>query len=107
MSQREFLAGLDASLHASFAAAGMADSGAYTSPDGGAAVPCQVYVDRDCETIGGLKQFVAGRVEITYVRPYGFRPAQKGQVLVDGDAYVNAELISDDGSLSRWRVRRA
>ena len=106
MSQREFLAELDASLHASFVAAGMADPGDYTPPDGGAAVPCQVYVDRDCETIGGLKQFVAGRVEIVYVRTDGFRPVQKGRLLVDGDVYVNAELVSDDGSLSRWLVRR-
>lgn len=107
MSQREFLAGLDASLHASFAAAGMADAGAYTTPDGGAAVPCQVYVDRDCEMIGGLKQFVAGRVEIAYVCRAGFRPVQKGRVLVDGDTYINAEPLSDDGSVSRWLVRRA
>lgn len=107
MSQREFLAGLDASLHASFAAAGMADAGAYTPPDGGAAVQCQVYVDRNCETIGGLKQFVADRVEITYVRTADFRPVQKGRILVDGDSYINAEPISDDGSMSRWLVRRA
>lgn len=106
MSQRAFLAEMDAGLHASFAAAGMADLAAYTSPDGGAAVPCQVYVDRDSEMIGGLRQFVAGRVEVAYVRTAGFRPASKGRVLVDGELYLNSKLISDDGSLSRWLVIR-
>ncbi len=107
MSQRAFLSQMDACLHASFTAAGMADLATYTPPDGGPAVPCQVYVDRDSEMIGGLRQFVAGRVEIAYVRTDNFRPVQKGRVLVDGDIYVNAELVSDDGSLSRWLVRRA
>jgi len=52
MSQRQFLADLDAGLHASFAAAGMADLARYTPSPGEAAVPCQVYVTRDVETIG-------------------------------------------------------
>ena len=105
MSQRGFLASLDADLHASFAAAGMADVGLYTAPGCAVAVPCQVYVDRDVETVGGLRQFAAGRVEISYVRRPGLDPVQNGRVLVDGDTYVNGKVISDDGSLSRWTVR--
>ena len=105
MSQREFLADLDASLHAGFAAAGMAEIGQYTTPGAAVAVPCQVYVDRDVETIGGLRQFVANRVEISYVRDGGFVPAKDGMVRVDGMSFTNVKIISDDGSLSRWMVR--
>ena len=108
MSQRAFLADLDASLHASFAAAGMADAGSYF--DEGAAtdaagVPCRVYVDRDVQTVGEQRQFKAGRVEVSYVLP-DVSPRQGGRLLVDGDTYINADKISDDGSLSRWLVRR-
>jgi len=106
MGQRAFLAEMDAGLHASFAAAGMADTGEYTPPGANGAMPCHVYVDRNIETIGGLQQFQAGRVEIAYVRSEGFNPVQKGQVLVDGERYINSKLISDDGSLSRWLVAR-
>lgn len=110
MSQRAFLAGLDASLHAAFAEAGMADSGLYTPTQGSPAVPCQVYVTRDVETVGDLRQFKAHSVEVDYVvgslAVAGLVPGQKGRLLVDGDAYENASELSNDGSLSRWKVRR-
>ncbi len=105
MSQREFLADLDATLHAGLAVAGMADAGQYTPPGGGAPVPCQVYVDKDVETIGSLRQFVANRVEIAYVRQAGVALAKDGTVVVDGMTFTNVKIISDDGSLSRWLVR--
>ncbi len=109
MSQRAFLIELDASLHASFAAAGMADSGLYTAEPGAVPVPCQVYVTRDVETIGGLRQFKAHSVEIDYVLGSlalaGQEPDQKGRLLVDGDLYENATQLSNDGSVSRWKVR--
>lgn len=109
MSQRAFLTELDASLHAAFAAAGMADSGYYTPVPGAVPVPCQVYVTRDVETIGDLRQFKAHSVEIDYVLGSlalaGLEPAQKGRLLVDGDLYENATQISNDGSMSRWKVR--
>lgn len=105
MSQREFLINLDADLHASFAAAGMADVGLYSAPGSNIALPCQVYVDRDVETIGGLRQFMAGRIELAYVRQPGLEPVQGGRVVVDGNTYVNGKVVSDDGSVSRWTVR--
>jgi len=36
----------------------------------------------------------------------GVTPAQKGRLAVDGDLYENATEISNDGSMSRWKVRR-
>lgn len=109
MSQRAFLTELDASLHAAFAAAGMADSGLYTAVPGAVPVPCQVYVTRDVETIGDLRQFKAHSVEIDYVLGSlalaGVELAQKGRLLVDGDLYENATQVSNDSSMSRWKVR--
>ena len=119
MSQRAFLAGLDADIHAAFAAAGMADRGAYTAPGTlpgptpedppvpHAPVDCDVFVDRDTQTLGETQQFKAGRVEVVYVLgSMTVAPAPRGQLIVDGDTYINDDEISNDGSLSRWVVRR-
>ncbi len=125
MSQRAALAAMDADLHVAFAGAGLADVGLYTPPASPAEPPPEgspepppalppelpllayVYVDRDQLTAGDLRQVTAGRVEVSYVLYEGFRPQQHGVLEVDGDRYENASLISDDGSLSRWLVRRA
>lgn len=119
MSQRAFLANMDADIHAAFAAAGMADRGAYVAPgtvpgEGPeapalphASIGCDVFVDRDTQTLGETQQFKAGRVEVVYVLgSMTVAPARRGQLLVDGDTYINDDEISNDGSLSRWLVRR-
>ncbi|GAB3305648.1 hypothetical protein [Luteimonas notoginsengisoli] len=108
MSQRAFLADLDAGLHAAFAASGMADAGLYLPKDAApGAVPtaCRVYVDRDIQTLGETQQYKAGRVEVAYVLA-DVQPRKHGQLVVDGDTYFNDDEISNDGSLSRWVVRR-
>lgn len=115
MSQRAFLAALDADLHAAFAGAGMADRGLYLPP--GVELPpalpdplaanCDVFVDRDTQTLGETQQFKAGRVEVVYVlASMVVPPARRGQLVVDGVTYINDDEISNDGSLSRWVVRR-
>ena len=110
MSQRAFLADMDTELHEAFADAGLADAGLYTAPNAAPDSPpteVRVYVDRDTQTLGDVRQVQAGRVEVAYVLQPGFRPAQNGVLVVDGDRYENANPISDDGSVSRWLVRRA
>lgn len=110
MSQRAALADMDADLHAAFADAGLADRGLYlpanAAPD---ALPIvvDVYVDRDIQTLGDVRQAMSGRVEVAYVLSPLFKPAQGGVLVVDGDRYENAAAISDDGSISRWVVRVA
>lgn len=117
MSQRAFLADFDADLHWAFAGAGMADNGLYTPPappapvdpeaPAPAATPCSVYVDRDTQTLGETRQFKAGRVEVAYLlSAMPEAPRKGGRLLVDGDTYINDDEISNDGSLSRWVVRR-
>lgn len=109
MSQRAALAQMDADLHAAFADAGLADRGLYWPPDADAdfaPFDADVYVDRDIQTLGDVRQAVSGRVEVGYVVSPLFKPEQGGRLLVDGDRYENATVISDDGSISRWVVRR-
>lgn len=109
MGQRAFLAEMDSELHAAFAGVGMADAALYLPPQAAPdeePVACRVYVDRDIATVGDIRQAVSGRIEIAYVLTDGFVPEQQGSVLVDGDRYENTRPVSDDGSLSRWMVRR-
>ncbi|MCU1041301.1 hypothetical protein [Stenotrophomonas maltophilia] len=113
MSEAEFLRDLDASLHAAFAVAGMASIGTHTAKkDGAVTANVRVYIDRDVETIGELRQFVAGRVEIAYLRA-DVEPEQgdRLEVGVAGnglgvEVFFNSKKLSDDGSRSRWLVNR-
>lgn len=105
MSQSAFLQALDNALHTAFEAAGLASAGLYTPPDASSAVPASVYIDKDIETIGDLRQFKAGRVEVVYVN-WSVAPAQNGKLEVEGETYVNGKELSNDGSSSRWTVRR-
>ena len=108
MSQKAFLASLDAQLHAGLAVAGLADAGTYTPASGGLSVCCSVYVDRSVQDIGELNQISASRCEVTYVlgsmSPQ--LPSDDGILVVDGDTLVNVHELTNDGSLSRWLVRR-
>ena len=107
MSQKAFLAGLDVDMHAAFLSAGMADSGQYT-PKAGVPVECDVYVDRSTQEAGDLGQFRSSRTEVTYVLGSmgSTVPAPEGVLVVDGETLTNIHEISNDGSLSRWVVRR-
>lgn len=113
MSEVDFLRDMDASLHAAFALAGMASTGTLIAKKTGLATRgVRIYVDRDVETIGELRQFASGRVEIAYLRS-DVEPEQ-GDRLEVGEAgkglgaevFVNAKKLSDDGSRSRWLVTR-
>lgn len=106
MSERDFLRQMDATIHSALAIAGMVSTATVTSAKSGTvAEGVRIYIDRDVETIGDLQQFVAGRVEIAYLRA-DVDPEQGDRVEVDGEAFVNVKKLSDDGSRSRWLVRR-
>ncbi len=107
MSERDFLRQMDATIHRALAIAGMVSTATVTSAKSGAVTEgVRIYIDRDVETIGDLQQFVAGRIEIAYLRA-DVEPEQGDRVEVDGEAFVNVKKLSDDGSRSRWLVRRA
>lgn len=109
MSQKAALAALDASIHSTLAAAGLADTGLYTPKGGGAAVACNVYVGRGMQAVGELGQLRAERLEVGYVlgSMAPTVPALAGTLVVDGDTFVNAAPADeDDGSIAWWVVRR-
>ncbi|HYQ23950.1 head-tail joining protein [Stenotrophomonas sp.] len=106
MSERDFLRHMDATIHGALAIAGMVSTATVTSEKTGVVTAgVRIYIDRDVETIGDLQQFVAGRVEIVYLRA-DVDPDQGDRVEVDGETFVSAKRLSDDGSRSRWLVRR-
>jgi hypothetical protein len=109
VSQRAFLAAFDAQAHAAFAAAGLADGGQYTAPGGGAAVPVRVMVDRTAQQLGDFGTVNAPMVTVAYLLAdlAPGVPDVRGRVVVDGDTFLNVREIDNDGSLSRWEVRRA
>ncbi|HDS1654981.1 TPA: hypothetical protein QEL76_002941 [Stenotrophomonas maltophilia] len=106
MSELEFLRDMDATIHASLALAGMASTAKVTSLKTGAATEgVRVYIDREVETIGELRQFVAGRVEVSFLRA-DVEPEQGDLVEVGGEVFVTSKKLTDDGSRSVWLVRR-
>jgi len=107
MSERDFLRQMDATIHGALAIVGMVSTATVKSEKTSVVTAgVRIYIDRDVETIGDLQQFVAGRVEIAYLRA-DVEPEQGDRVEVDGEAFVNVKKLSDDGSRSRWLVRRA
>lgn len=107
MSQKAFMAAFDGLAHGAFADAGIADLGVYTPP-GVDPVPVpnvRVFVDRAVQQIGEFGNISAGRTEVRYLLS-DVSPEAGGKLLVDGDTFINTAEIDNDGSLSRWQVRR-
>ncbi|HDS1631583.1 hypothetical protein N7676_00370 [Stenotrophomonas sp. GD03993] len=106
MNELDFLRDMDATIHGAFSLAGMVSTSKVTSEKSGTVTDgVRVYVDRDVETIGELRQFVSGRVEVSYLRA-DIEVEQGDRVEVAGEVFVNMKKLSDDGSRSRWLVRR-
>lgn len=106
MTQLDTLKQMDADLHAAFADAGLADTVAYTpNPAGPVVEGVQVYIDRAHQQIGEFGQIVAPRTEVGYVLAT-VTPTKGGSFTIDGETWINVDNIGNDGSLSRWVVRR-
>lgn len=107
MTQLDAIKQMDADLHAAFADAGLADSGHYTAPGANFDTPVAIYIDRAVQVMGEFGQLVGRRTEIGIVHG-AVTPAQKGRVYVPDEpaTYELGDKLTDDGSLSRWVVRR-
>lgn len=112
MSQLATTRQMDAELHAAMLDAGMADSGHYTAPGANFDVPVRIYIDRAAQVLGEFGQVVGRRIEIGLLLEDVPAPAKGGQVYVPAEG-ATYQLVSqpegdntDDGSLSRWVVRR-
>lgn len=101
MSQRAFLASLDADLHAAFAAAGMADTGTYTAP-GGSPATVRVYVDGNIAEVGSYAPTFGYSASITLLRADVPDPVAGATVTVDGETYTLAQPLEADEGITKW-----
>lgn len=112
MSQLATLRQMDAELHAAMLDAGMADAGHYTASGANVDTPVRIYFDRDAQVLGEFGQVVARRIEIGLLLADVPAPVKGGRVYVPAED-ATYQLVDqpdgagiDDGSLSRWVVRR-
>lgn len=106
MTQLDALRQMDSDLHSAFADAGLADVVSYTpNPAGPVVEGAQVYIDRAQQQIGEFGQIVAPRTEVAYVLAT-VTPTKGGSFTIHGETWINVDNIDNDGSLSRWIVRR-
>lgn len=108
MSSLDTLRELDADLHAAFLDSGLADFAHYSAPGANVDVDCPVYIDRAVRILGEFGQVVGHRDEVTILRRADLEPQKGGKVYVPAEAltYTLTDKIEDDGSASRWAVRR-
>ena len=112
MSADAFKREFDATHHASFAGMG-AGEGVYTPPSTQASptpapIPgVRVYINHDSLVQGDFRQRSFAAVTIDYLLA-DVTPAVDGTLLLDGVTWVNVEEIEggNDGSISKWAVRR-
>lgn len=108
MSELAAMHALDADLHLALADAGLGNTGHYTAPGANFDVPVRFYLDRNVQVLGEFGQVVARRDELSLLLEDVADPAGKARVYLpsEGGTYSLVEEISNDGSLSRWAVRR-
>lgn len=106
MSQQAFLREFDADAFACFLGAGMADTAEYTAPAGGAAIPCEVLVDRDVRDYGEDASPVATSYTLVTFQRDQVTPERGGTVVVDSESFTLDAEVRKDESISRWVVTR-
>ncbi len=105
MSQRDMLRSLDADIHAAFAAAGLAETGQYVPPGGGAAVTVRVDVDEAQQAMGEYGQSIGYRTVIGLLLE-DVTPAQYATLTIDGTSYKPEAEDRIDQSIAYWVVGR-
>jgi hypothetical protein len=113
MTQLDAARLMDADLHAALLDAGLADVGFYTAPGANVATPgVRIYIDRGVQPVGEFGQAVERRDEMSILLADA-SPDPKGRVFVEsapgsgvGEVWTLVKNVYDDGSVSRWVVRR-
>lgn len=106
MSQADFLRNMDATLHAAFAGAGMAETGTYTPQGGGAAVPVRVMIDRGVQAQGEYGVAVGPLILVRILRADVESPDAGGTLVIGSETFTLDRPESEDESASRWVVTR-
>lgn len=105
MTQRAFLQELDAQIMGAFVDAGMADSGTYTPPGGGAGGACDVLIDRDVKLYGDDQAQVAtSHLVVTLFLATVAAPERGGTITVGSETFKLDAKLDEDESQSRWVV---
>jgi hypothetical protein len=107
MSRLSAMREMDADLHAALADAGLGNDGHYTAVDANFDVPVRCYLDRAVQVLGEFGQVVGRRDELVILSA-DVEAAAKARVFLpdEGITVMLGDKVSDDGSLSRWVVRR-
>jgi len=99
MTQAETLRALDASIFASLAGAGIADSATYTPSIGGSGIPCGVYVDRAITLTGAQGQVINDAVIITaFAADIGSAPKPGARFKIGSELFTVESLNNQDES---------
>lgn len=107
MSQAQAFRALDATLHAAFAGAGLADTGTYTPP-AGSPVAVRGYLDEELvQAVGEFAESAGVRTVLTLLREDVPSPVVGAAVVMDGGTFVLEAPVAEDAGASRWVVRRA
>lgn len=113
MTELEALRDVDAAIHAALGASGRGSVGFYTAPGANFDLSCRLYLDRGVVVRGEFGQVVSRRDEMRLFTADVTDPQAKGRILIEatpgsgvGETWQLVEKIADDGSLSRWSVRR-
>lgn len=97
---------MDATLHAAFSAAGLADTVVHTPQPGGSPITRRGYVDRAVATLGGEAQVRWAGGVVTLLRADGVDPRPGDLLVVGSDSYTVDRVEVDDESRIACTVTR-
>lgn len=107
--QEDYLAGLDATLHAAFVDAGLGDLAVYTGPGEGAPpiADCHVLVDHGSASFGDdLAPVVGNRTVVRLLTAEVPTPERNATLVIGARTYtLDTPLDKEPGVFTRWVVR--
>lgn len=104
MSQQSTLRDIDATIMSAMKTAGFADTATYTAPSGGAALPCNVYVDRNAQFFGEQGDVVGSRITITLLLTEIPTQLRRASIVVGSETFKLDEIVELDESKIVWVV---
>lgn len=99
------LAAFDAGIFAGLMAAGLGERVGYLAPDGAGAIEVDALIDRGVQRIGEYGQVLGHQDEASFRRAE-VEPVAGAILTCGADTWALVECLADDGSLSRWSLRR-
>lgn len=104
MSQQSTLRDLDSTIMSAMKTAGFADVATYTAPSGGAALPCNVYVDRNAQFFGEQGDVAGSRITITLLLAEIPTQLRRASIVIGSETFNLDEIAERDESKIVWVV---